>query len=705
MIKRLLLIVIFTIFISFKAIAQEDISILHINDANGNINPIKVDGKFSAGGILQLADFVRSFNKSQKNTIFVSSSDMIAPMPESSKNKGRIYIDFFNKVGLDIWSPGDYDFLYGLDNLKEITKNANFNIINTNLVYKHTKKNIFKPYVIIEKLNKKFLFLGVTNLNSYEQLPDDVKNNIQIIKPIDAINEALNNIDENYDFVILLAQLNNEEKVEIMKKTKVDLIIGSIGRIVESDIMTFSTFNNKYSVITSGYTISVGQVDLSINNNKVFVKNLKNNLLLEKDDYQEDILDIKEIIRKYKDDSDKVTLAKFSSSPNRQQSYQFINTSIHRLCNCEITIFPNNFFMRGYYFEQEINEHDIFSVIPVPSKLKKIKINGYDLKNFIKSIELNDFTISGYLNNKVNNVPISNNENYILCTTEQTYRKNPILKEQKDVYTTSESINQLLYKYILDNKGKVFDLSKEEKFDDWKIIFKLDLDPQFLNVDLKKDTDYNYLVWKGDKNALSWGGVSNLFIRRYWDDYEFDNRITLEFRQQQTGSTAIEKFADTIQYNSFFKKRFFNSIIIPFTETKISSFFINPKPEKPHQILLELNTGLLHELPFGFKFREGLEIRKNLLDTTLDWQFGGFISLNFINNIFFLKEEFEGKLYLPVGGRLFITEIQNKITYPISNLFNLYYQINLYNETFDFSKMAIRQNAGIGIKLDNPFIF
>lgn len=704
---RIIFLIFFLIFLPFKINAQESekISILHINDANGNINPIQIDGKFSSGGILRLTDFVRSFRKSN-NSIFVSSGDMIAPMPDSSKNKGKIYIDFFNKLGLDVWSPGDYDFLYGFDELKKRVNEANFPVISTNLFYKNSEQNIFKPYVIIEKYGRKFLFLGVTNLNSYEQLPDDVKSNIEIKKTLDSINNVLENIKEEYDFIVLIAQLNNEDKAEILKKTKVDLVVGAIGRIAESDLISFSTFNGKYSAITLGYTSSIGQIDLEHNKekNRFIIKNLKNNILL-KENYDEDVFDIKEIIDKYYDEADKLPLASFNISPTKIQSYHFINFSIHKMSNCEVTAFPNNFFMRGYYFDKEINEHDIFSVIPVPSKLKKIRINGTELKNFIKSIELNDYTLSGYQENKVNNVAINNNENYILCTTEQTYRRNTILKDQKDVYTTNESINQLLYKYILDNKGKIFNIDNKEQFDDWKFIFRLDLDPQFLNVDLKDSTDYNYLVWKGDKNAVSWGGISNLFLRKYWDTNEFDNRLTLEFRQQQTANTAIEKFADSIQFNSILKKRLFSNIIIPFTETKISSFFINPKPDKPHQVLLELNTGLLHELPLGFKFREGLEVRKNLLDQTLDWQFGGFISLNFVNNIFFFREEFEGKLYLPVGGKILITEIQNRISYPISNLFNLYYQINLYNETFDFGKIAVRQNAGITIKFDNPFVF
>jgi 2',3'-cyclic-nucleotide 2'-phosphodiesterase (5'-nucleotidase family) len=706
---RIIFFIIILVFLPFKVCAQEynKVHILHINDANGNINPIQIDNKIKAGGILKLADFVRSFRKkNDNNTIFISSADIIAPMPDSSKNNGKIYIDFFNKVKLDIWSPGDYDFLYGLDALKKRVSEANFQVVNTNLFYKNSKENIFKPYTIIEKCNYKFLFLGVTNLSSYEQLPDDVRLNVEIKDPLEAINNTLENLNEDYDFVVLIAQLSNEDKASILKKTKVDLIVGSIGKISESDLITFSTFNNKYSVITPGYTTSVGQVDLIYDKekNNINVVNLKNNLLIA-EKYNEDISDIQEIINKYYDESDKEPLASFITAPTRIQSYEFINYSIHEICNCEITIFPNDFFMRGYYFSKEINKYDIFSIIPVPSKVNKIKLNGIDLKNFIKNLEIGNYTISGYKDGKVNNVTISNSENYILCTNEQTYRKNKILKEQRDVYTTSENINQLLYKYIINSKNKVFDINKEKNFDNWKFIFKLDLDPQFLNVNLKDGTDYNYLVWKGDKNAISWGGVSNFFLRKYWDTNEFDNRLTIEFRQQQTANTSIEKFADSIQLNSIFRKRFFNNIIVPFTETKISSFFINPKPDKPHQVLFELNTGLLHDLIFGFKIREGLEIRKNLLDQTLPWQFGGFFSLNFTNNISFLKEEFEGKLYLPVDGKTLITEIQNRITYPVSNLFNLYYQINLYNETFDYTKMAIRQNAGISLRLDNPFTF
>ncbi|MEK7433969.1 MAG: hypothetical protein AABZ74_12605, partial [Cyanobacteriota bacterium] len=185
---------------------NNDISILHINDTNGNIEPIHtsiLDHNMSAnkdedldennkktlesGGFARIYNFVSNQRKKNPFTLFVSSGDIIAPMPISAKNKGQIDIKLLNMTGLDVWSPGNFDFMYGFKELEKRVSEANFKVISSNIFLKKTNKTWLPPYTIIEKNNKKIAFLGVTSLRYLNNFPADVSENILVKSPLETI--------------------------------------------------------------------------------------------------------------------------------------------------------------------------------------------------------------------------------------------------------------------------------------------------------------------------------------------------------------------------------------------------------------------------------------------------------------------------------------------------------------------------------------
>ena len=80
-------------------------------------------------------------------------------------DSGRTMIDWMNKVGYHAMVPGNYDFLFGIENLIELSKRAEFSFLAANLFYKNSDELVFPPYKIFELNNVSVGVIGIVNPN------------------------------------------------------------------------------------------------------------------------------------------------------------------------------------------------------------------------------------------------------------------------------------------------------------------------------------------------------------------------------------------------------------------------------------------------------------------------------------------------------------------------------------------------------------
>lgn len=711
--KKIFLSFIFIIFLVFPVFSQTEnkFSILHICDTNGNIDSVftkSPDGKVvESGGLARVSYFVKDFRENNPDTFFVSSGDIIAPMPGSSRTKGKLTIKLLNMAKLDVWSPGNYDFLYGFNEINQRISEAEFNVISTNLYLKSTGKPWLKPYVILEKNGKKIAFLGATPFLYFNNVPEDVIENIEVKSVFDSVKETASQIKGQVDFIVLIAQMNNDAKTEILNNTDVDLIVGGIELYKESEIMNFRTRNHKVSAVTPGYTTTVGQVNIDLSEKPSIKRVTEHFLDFERyslDKISEKVKDVIDVIYDYRKSIKDQVIGNFTKSPSIEESHRFVANVLRNSTNSDLTVLRNAFFLRRAKLYPEITKERVFTMVHLPVKGVKIRINGSDLKAFFNSINRNEYVFSGIEGNLINGVSINNSEKYFLVTDEILARNNLILKERGTPFLTDENINQIILSFFEKNKDKPIDFNQLDNYDSWKAGFNLDIDPQFLKVELPKEGKYNYLAWRSDQTATRWGGLFTGFFRRYWSQNQFENILEAEFRQQQTGTAPISVYADRLRFTSTFNRLWIPDLLTPFAEVKVSTLFTNPDPKKNYLLFGQVVTGFTHSFPFGIKIREGVELRKNFLDDKLPWMIGGALGLQFNNSFYFVRESLDAKIFIPFNYNTFVTDIENRLSFQ-AGFFNIFYKINLYNESSDLKNWALRHNIGIGLSLDNSFSF
>jgi 5'-nucleotidase/UDP-sugar diphosphatase len=135
-----------------SAVAPKEITVLFFNDLHGNLEPFTVkQGETSAevGGIARIATLIKEIReeneKAGAKTLVLVAGDILQGTPMSTVFMGKPDVLTLNEIGVDAMTVGNHEFDFGLDNLLELEKLAEFPFLSSNIVWKDGGKLAFKP--------------------------------------------------------------------------------------------------------------------------------------------------------------------------------------------------------------------------------------------------------------------------------------------------------------------------------------------------------------------------------------------------------------------------------------------------------------------------------------------------------------------------------------------------------------------------------
>lgn len=188
------------------------IIIMHTNDVHGGIDrqgATYMDEEFPpqlGGGasLARLVERVRGEAQAQgKGFLLIDTGDIWQGTPVGNYKGGEVVIEFMNRIGYDIWVPGNHEFDAGLENAFKLMNLAEFAVLAANLVDAETGEipSPIKPYVIKEIAGVKIGIIGIiTEETKYYTLPESV----QKIDFLDVKEVTQHYIDEIRDKVDLI---------------------------------------------------------------------------------------------------------------------------------------------------------------------------------------------------------------------------------------------------------------------------------------------------------------------------------------------------------------------------------------------------------------------------------------------------------------------------------------------------------------------
>lgn len=221
---------------SLEAVDEEDIVILFTTDVHH-----KLDDYIGYDGV---AAYKKEAAKkcTEDNLLLLDCGDCLDGGNLGESTYGSAIFNIMEKVGYDVATPGNHDFKYGIDNLKELASEADFAYISCNIRDIASGNAVFEPYTILEKGGKKIAVIGVStcqNAFSYEGCTDFIKENPKYDFWQDGFYERIQEIiqevkSKDADYVILLTHLGYEsEELEEFSSSELVRNVSGVDAVID----------------------------------------------------------------------------------------------------------------------------------------------------------------------------------------------------------------------------------------------------------------------------------------------------------------------------------------------------------------------------------------------------------------------------------------------------------------------------------------
>jgi len=153
---RLCCLVLFGLCLPVAQAGNGTITLIHMGDIHGHLipRPNQRDGEatshYEVGGLAYLYSAIKEVRKRQPNNLLINTGDTIQGSAEALFSRGQAVVDILNKFYIDVYAPGNWDFLYGTERFIELfagyNPKANWNALAANLYYTTLYQFPLSPY-------------------------------------------------------------------------------------------------------------------------------------------------------------------------------------------------------------------------------------------------------------------------------------------------------------------------------------------------------------------------------------------------------------------------------------------------------------------------------------------------------------------------------------------------------------------------------
>ena len=330
------------------------IDLITTNDIHGVINEQTayfMNPEFPPN-IVGGAAFYKYVNELKKdnsdNLIILDASNFYQGSNFGMNDKGLSMIEWMNMIEYDAFVPGQYDFIFGYDNLNSIINNAKFPMLASNLNCNECFNNI-KPYIIKNVNGVNIGILGIVNSEIPELIPESKLGDITFSYEVESMKKWVPDMKSNgADVIIVLTSsgvpwdrdevynnfIENKDPNQSLNAIEMGYFANGVDLIVSGGISKgyktawYDPQSHVYTIQNYGNGTSFGHVKLKIDiNHKKFLgleytNNSEISHTLFSDDFEPD-KNIKKWIEK------KLNNLDYSKSFELDNTDNYINTNFN----------------------------------------------------------------------------------------------------------------------------------------------------------------------------------------------------------------------------------------------------------------------------------------------------------------------------------------------------------------------------------------
>lgn len=187
-----------------------EVVIGHMNDTHGRVK----EGKYDGMGFARVSTVMNEVRAAEENVLFLDAGDTLHGTTFATLSQGESIVKLLNAMELDVLSPGNHDFNYGKERLKELAEMADFDVVSANVVDKKGN-HYFNPYVIKEMQGVRVGIFGLaTPETAYKTNPKNVEG-ITFGSPIEYAEKTVAKLkEEGADLIVAVCHLGIDESTK-----------------------------------------------------------------------------------------------------------------------------------------------------------------------------------------------------------------------------------------------------------------------------------------------------------------------------------------------------------------------------------------------------------------------------------------------------------------------------------------------------------
>ncbi len=453
-----------------------DLVILHVNDTHGRLFPFDTKEAKNIGGIARMATLIKNIREENKGrTLVLHAGDVFSRGgPLTVYYGGEVNMMAMAAIGYNAFTPGNGEFYFGVENLRQQTVLVKFPTLFANVVYKKDGKRIFQPYVIKEIAGVKIAILGLGFIR--ENHPSAWP--LELQDPVVVAKKFLPLLRSKADLVIALTHIGLEEDKRLAAEApQIDIIVGGhshnkldkllrIPRPDGAEVLNLFQRNDSDGaargevIITQAgdYSQFLGRIDLRLQSDKsgkCHVSDVEGKLLSVDSSIKENEKVVKLLKRYSEPISEVICNSKVAlTNPDKGNSPMgnLVVEALRVSTDADVALLDRSA-VRGEIKPGEVTIADICRIHPWRNRVLKLTLTGAQLQQVLAE---QDILTSGcsYLNVdgkikdlKISLSPVELNKTYKVVAGEFLLGLSPSLREISFT-ETGERVDSILLKYL-----------------------------------------------------------------------------------------------------------------------------------------------------------------------------------------------------------------------------------------------------------------
>ncbi|UCF05648.1 MAG: bifunctional metallophosphatase/5'-nucleotidase [bacterium] len=239
-----------------------DLTIIYSSDLVGKIRSCGCTVE-DMGGLGRRATYIERVRENVSNLLVLDAGDAFSLDLSYSQAEAGLTIEAFDLMGLDAFTPGEIEFIFGLDNFKRLTAGTGFDILAVNVVDPGTHEPVFGPAYKVVELEGGFT-VGITGvLDESIRFPNYIDRSMFAILPAaETLRRIMPELEERADFLILLSHFGLERSKALAEEVPgFDIVVVGHGKPIVKKV---EKVGESFIVATGGAGQYIGRIDLSL---------------------------------------------------------------------------------------------------------------------------------------------------------------------------------------------------------------------------------------------------------------------------------------------------------------------------------------------------------------------------------------------------------------------------------------------------------